>query len=230
MAVLAVGCGSAVATPSALLLSPTPARQSPAAARPLDVGVFYASLATAPAAVAAVAVVAAFGRSVRVARRQRRCQSRRFAIITRGGIDPDDVGDALIPQQPIGRLVTKGDIGALEYDPADGPEFICDEHGSGNFSWMPLTPEGGLFGQGGYMEQRMPVPADRLEYLTGAGWLQAAKGEDYRAYVDDDAMADDGDGRAYRLVILRGSHEGVRSGSLRLMAGVLKRRPWDPLA
>eukprot|EP00971_Amphidinium_carterae_P222430 4414784-Amphidinium_carterae.1 len=58
---------------------------------------------------------------------------------------PAELGDMLIPPQPIGRLVQKGEDVAVEYDPNMDPEFVHDEYGyGGEFVWEPLTPEGGL--------------------------------------------------------------------------------------
>lgn len=159
--------------------------------------------------------------------------ARRHRAAARGGRrarwGPEDPGDALIPQQPLGRIVSKGDIAALEYDPADAPEFIADEHGEGEFSWEPLTPEGALPGEEEqYLEQVFQVPVDRLDYLMGAGWLEAGQDEalqDYRAYVDDEVIV--AHGREWKRVVLRGERESVDAGGLRLMAGVLRQRPWD---
>jgi len=141
---------------------------------------------------------------------------------------PEDPGDALIPQQPIGRLVTKGDIGALEYDPIDAPEFVPGEFGGGEFSWEPLTPEGGLLDVNeDYDELTLPVPVDRLDYLIGAGYLEAQGDEDYRAYVDDEVT--EFDGREWQNIVLRGKKACVKLGQLRLMEGVTRRRPWELL-
>jgi len=134
----------------------------------------------------------------------------------------------LVPQQPIGRLVTKGQTGALEYDPSDAPEFIADEFGSGVFSWDPLTPEGGLLEPGEYAEQSIPVPEDRLDYLRGAGWLEGKEDEDCRAYVEDETLL--AHGREWRQVTLRGSRDAVQQRAMQVMAGVLRQRPWDPPA
>lgn len=161
------------------------------------------------------------GGALRRASRGRRC-----AVGLRAWRDPDEPGDTLIPQQPIGRLVTKGDVGALEYDPADAPEYVSDEHGNGMFSWEPLTPEGGLLDRDEeFAEKALPVPRDRIDYLLGSGYLQAEEGEDYRAYIDDEVEVLDG--REWQRIVLRGNRNGVEDGMLRLMRGVLRRRPWE---
>jgi len=139
----------------------------------------------------------------------------------------EDPGDALIPQQPVGRLVAKGNIAALEYDPTDAPEFIAGPFGEGEWSWEPLTPEGGLLDQDeAYAEMAVHVPSDRLQYMKGAGYFLAQEGEDYRAYIDSEVVTVQD--RDYQKVTLRGSKDSVGSGGRRLMAGVLHRRPWDP--
>eukprot|EP00929_Paragymnodinium_shiwhaense_P107763 TRINITY_DN74125_c0_g1_i1.p1 TRINITY_DN74125_c0_g1~~TRINITY_DN74125_c0_g1_i1.p1 ORF type:complete len:260 (+),score=39.80 TRINITY_DN74125_c0_g1_i1:118-897(+) len=155
------------------------------------------------------------------------CATKTTAIKTFERLEPEDPADALIPQQPIGRLVSKYDIAALEYDPSDAPEYVADEFGNGQFVWEPLSPEGGMLGPGEYAEQSFPVPEDKIDYLIGAGWLHSDGEEDYRAYVDD-SVTESSDGRRWRNVVLKGSCDGVQAGSMRLMAGVLRRRPWDP--
>ncbi|CAE7433793.1 unnamed protein product [Symbiodinium natans] len=137
----------------------------------------------------------------------------------------EESGDALIPPMPIGRLVSKGSTTGLEYDPFDAPEFIEDEHGGGIFSWMPVTAEGGLLPEGEYDEQCFEVPADRLDYLQGGGWLQAGEGQDYRAYIVGEVS--EAHGRTWQRVVLKGRKESVQEGGLRLMEGVLRQRPWD---
>ncbi|CAE7666150.1 unnamed protein product [Symbiodinium sp. CCMP2456] len=132
--------------------------------------------------------------------------------------------------RPIGRLVTKGSTTGLEYrpqyDPFDAPEFIEDEHGGGIFSWMPVTAEGGLMPEGEYDEQSFEVPADRLEYLQGAGWLQAGESEDYRAYIVGEVS--EVHGRKWQRVVLKGRKDSVREGGLRLMASQLQVITADP--
>merc|ERR1712232_790497 len=115
----------------------------------------------------------------------------------------------------------------MGYDPMDAPEFIPDEHGGGIFSWMPVTNEGTLLASGEeYAEQSFEVPTERLDYMEGAGFLQAhGDDEDYRAYVQSEVI--NAHGREWRRVVLKGRKESVRLGGLRLMAGVLRRRPWD---
>jgi len=137
----------------------------------------------------------------------------------------EELGDTLIPQQPIGRVVTKGHQQCLEYDPEDGPEFVADAFGTGHFSWDPVTPEGVVLKPGEYTEECVPVPADRIQYLQGGGFLEAEEDEDYRAYIDDDVFSSHG--RKWKRVILKGHRLGVRAGMLRLMAGVFRRRPWE---
>jgi len=140
-------------------------------------------------------------------------------------VEHDEAGDDLIPSQPIGRLVTKGTETCLEYDPEDAPEFISDEHGTGKFTWEPLTPEGFEMRPSEYTEEAVPVPADRVFYLQGAGFLQADEDEDYRAYIDPEVTV--AHGRKWQRVVLKGHQDGVRAGLVRLMAGVLRRRPWE---
>ncbi|CAE7769797.1 unnamed protein product [Symbiodinium pilosum] len=132
----------------------------------------------------------------------------------------EESGDALIPPMPMGRLVTKGSTTGLEYDPFDAPEFIEDEHGGGIFSWMPVTAEGGLLPEGEYDEQSFEVPADRIEYLQGSGWLQAKGDEDYRAYIVGEVS--EAHGRKWQRIILKGRKESVHEGGLRLMAPQLQ--------
>mmetsp|Transcript_66615 Transcript_66615/g.124323 ORF Transcript_66615/g.124323 Transcript_66615/m.124323 type:complete len:219 (-) Transcript_66615:22-678(-) len=142
---------------------------------------------------------------------------------------PAELGDMLIPPQPIGRLVQKGEEVAVEYDPSIDPEFVQDDYGyGGEFVWEPLTPEGGLISQDGYDELSFPVPVDRLEYIQGAGYLEAEEGEDYRAYLSETPEVRDG--REFVTVVLKGGADSVRSGAERLMAGMLHRRPWDQAA
>merc|ERR1712232_358467 len=192
---------------------------------------FPSSLSASASTLAATAWLCLCASSLRrmTAKGRRRCsrQATRKQAKTFERLEPEDPADALIPQQPIGRLVSKYEVAALEYDPSDAPEYVCDEHGTGSFVWEPLSPEGGLLGPGEYAEHSFPVPEDRVDYLIGGGWLQSDGEEDYRAFVDD-AVVESSDGRRWRNVVLRGSHEGVQAGSMRLMAGVLRRRPWDP--
>merc|ERR1739848_681425 len=113
-------------------------------------------------------------------------------------------------------------------DPSDAPEFVRGDFNSGCFSWTPVTPEGNRLTSEGYAEQSFPVPTDRVEYLLGAGWLHGEDGEDYRAYIDDTIIPDpNGGDREFQKVILRGSSHAVNAGSIRLMAGLLHRRPWE---
>lgn len=140
-------------------------------------------------------------------------------------VEAAELGDTLIPPQPIGRAVTKAFQQCLEYDPEDGPEFVADQFGSGHFSWDPVTPEGFVLKPGEYTEEAVPVPADRIHYLQGAGFLAAEGDEDYRAYIDNDVFS--AHGRKWQRIILKGHRLGVRTGMLRLMAGVLRRRPWE---
>lgn len=138
---------------------------------------------------------------------------------------PEELGDTLIPQQPIGRVVTKGYSQCLEYDAEDGPEFVADAFGTGYFSWDPVSPEGFALKPGEYAEEAVPVPADRIQYLQGGGFLESEEDEDYRAYIDEDVFFSHG--RKWKRIILKGHRLGVRSGMLRLMAGVFRRRPWE---
>mmetsp|Transcript_19680 Transcript_19680/g.45914 ORF Transcript_19680/g.45914 Transcript_19680/m.45914 type:complete len:258 (-) Transcript_19680:37-810(-) len=140
---------------------------------------------------------------------------------------PSEIGDMLIPPQPIGRLVQKGaDMVAVEYDPNIHPEFVKDTYGrGGEFVWEPLTPEGGIISEDGYDELAFPVPADRVDYIQGAGYLQAAEGEDYRAYLSE--RTEVRDGREWHTVILKGGADSVAAGAARLMDGLLHRRPWE---
>lgn len=138
----------------------------------------------------------------------------------------EESGDALIPPMPIGRLVSKGSMTSLEYDPFDAPEFIQDEMGGGIFSWMPVTAEGSLLPDNeSYAEQAFEVPVDRLEYLQGSGFLEAKASEDFRAYFVGEVR--ELDGRKWQRVMLKGRRESVQEGALRLMEGVLRQRPWD---
>ncbi|CAE7031045.1 unnamed protein product [Symbiodinium sp. CCMP2592] len=167
---------------------------------------------------------AAFARSHLRSRQARAGRSRRRNVVLRrnqleeSGIE--ESGDALIPAMPIGRLVSKGSTTGLEYDPFDAPEFIEDEHGGGIFSWMPVTAEGGLMPEGEYDEQSFEVPADRLDYLQGGGWLQAGESEDYRAYIVGEVS--EVHGRKWQRVVLKGRKDSVREGGLRLMASQLQ--------
>ncbi|CAJ1340089.1 unnamed protein product [Effrenium voratum] len=163
----------------------------------------------------AVAVAAALPQT-------RRCRPR--SRLMRPSV-AEESGDDLIPAMPIGRLVSKGSTTGLEYDPFDAPEFIEDEMGGGTFSWMPVTAEGGLLPEGEYDEQSFEVPVDRLEYLQGSGFLQAKESEDYRAYFIGEVT--EVHGRKWQRVVLKGRRDSVQEGGLRLMEGVLRRRPWD---
>ncbi|OLP87116.1 hypothetical protein AK812_SmicGene31691 [Symbiodinium microadriaticum] len=157
-----------------------------------------------------------WSRQARAGRSRRRNVVLRRNQLEESGIE--ESGDALIPAMPIGRLVQKGSTTGLEYDPFDAPEFIEDEHGGGIFSWMPVTAEGGLMPEGEYDEQSFEVPADRLEYLQGAGWLQAGSSEDYRAYIVGEIS--EVHGRKWQRVVLKGRKDSVREGALRLMDSV----------
>lgn len=210
-----------------LMLSHVPARASPTLQSqmraplymPLPAEAQRFSRALPPHTTAITGLVISLIGSSRSLRGSRRSQKH----IVR--VQPDEPGDALIPPMPIGRLVTKGEVGALEYDPSDAPEFISDEFGTGEFSWQPVTPEGGLLAPGEYLEEAFPVPSDRIDYLIEGGWLEPQQDEDYRTYVDDDVVKTNN--RNWQTVVLRGSRDSVRVGSLRLMTGLFHRRPWD---
>ena len=128
---------------------------------------------------------------------------------------------------PIGRLVSKGSMTSLEYDPFDAPEYVSDEMGGGIFSWMPVTAEGSLLADDteSYAEEAYEVPVDRLEYLQGSGFLEARPSEDFRAYFVGEVK--ELDGRKWQRVLLKGRRDSVQEGGLRLMEGVLRQRPWD---
>merc|ERR1712032_909928 len=104
-------------------------------------------------------------------------------------------------------------------------EFVPDGYGGGEWSWESVTPEGGILRPDEYAEEAIPVPADRVQYLQGAGFLDAEEDEDYRAYVDKDVFT--AHGRNWQRVVLKGHISGVQNGMHRLMAGVLRRRPWE---
>eukprot|EP00435_Cladocopium_sp_Y103_P010594 s1386_g2.t1 len=157
--------------------------------------------------------------------RRRHCHRGRF-LVRRRSTELEESGDALIPPMPIGRLVSKGSMTSLEYDPFDAPEFIQDEMGGGVFSWMPVTAEGSLLPDNeSYAEQAFEVPVDRLEYLQGSGFLEAKVNEDFRAYFVGEVR--ELDGRKWQRVMLKGRRDSVQEGALRLMEGVLRQRPWD---
>lgn len=127
---------------------------------------------------------------------------------------------------PIGRPVAKGAYHALEYDPTDAPEFVQDEFGNGFFSWEPVTPEGIMAEPGTYHEMAIPVPEDRLNYLRSGGFLEGAPDDDCRAYIGHEIF--NAYGREWRHITLKGNVDAVQAAERRLMAGVLRRRPWDP--
>lgn len=127
---------------------------------------------------------------------------------------------------PIGRPIVKGKVAGLEYDPLDAPEFVADEFGNGEFSWEPLTPEGGILDDGeDYLEESIPVPADRLGYLRAAGYLTVPVNEDCRFYFNDEVTVHND--REWQYVVVRGNKIDVERGVLRLMQGITHRRPWE---
>lgn len=137
-----------------------------------------------------------------------------------------ETGDDLIPMQPIGRPVAKGNFTALEYDPVDAPEYVCDEFGNGFFSWEPVTPEGRLGEPGAYRELALPVPEERLSYLRSGGFLESGPEDDCRYYIDGEVFS--AYGREWRHITIKGDVEAVQAAERRLMSGILRRRPWDP--
>jgi len=149
-----------------------------------------------------------------------------LARYAQGRTQTDESGDDLIPPMPIGRLIAKGKVAGLEYDPLDAPEFVADEFGSGEFSWEPLTPEGGLVDESeGYLEESIPVPSDRLGYLRAAGYLTAPPEADCRFYFNDEVFVNND--REWQYVAVRGNKIDVEQSVLRLMQGIVHRRPWE---